>query len=183
MPVKRIVLVTITLLYPLAVYTGLQNFDARHLVLLLILVAGIRIVSLGQSPLNHWFWLPLLTLLGLWTWVLNNPLGLKLYPVLVSASFLVLFLWSLKHPPTMIERIARLQDPDLPARGITYTRQVTKVWSCFFALNGSVALMVTLLGSDAQWALYNGLISYLFMGLLFAGEWLVRQRVMKNAHD
>jgi len=38
------------------------------------------------------------------------------------------------------------------------------------------------------WALYNGLISYGLMGLLFAGEWLVRRRVRaridaKAAHD
>ncbi|MBV1932774.1 MAG: hypothetical protein KUG71_13790 [Porticoccaceae bacterium] len=178
---KRVVLVIITLLYPLAVYMGLQNFDARHLVLLLIVIAGIRMVSLGESPLNHWFWLPLLTLLGVWTWLLNSPLALKLYPVLVSASFLVLFLWSLKSPTSMIERIARLQDPQLPERGVVYTRKVTKVWCCFFGLNGSVALAITLYGTDAQWALYNGLISYLCMGTLFAAEWLVRQRVMKSA--
>ena len=180
---KRTVLVLITLLYPLAVYFGLQSFEARHLVLILILVAGIRMASLGQSPLNHWFWLPLLALLGLWTWLLNSPLALKLYPVLVSASFLILFAWSLKNPPPMIERIARLQEPDLPQRGIQYTRQVTKVWCVFFAINGSIALAVTLFGSDAEWALYNGLISYLCMGTLFAGEWLVRQRVMKGAYD
>ncbi len=179
--IKRLLLVIISLLYPLAVYMGLQNFDARHLVLLLIVIAGVRIVSLGQSPLNHWFWLPLLTLLGLWTWLLNSALALKLYPVLVSASFLVLFLWSLKNPPTMIERIARLQDPELPEQGIVYTRKVTKIWCYFFAFNGSIALTTTLYGTDAQWALYNGLISYLCMGTLFAGEWLVRQRVMGNA--
>ncbi len=178
---KRVVLVIITLLYPLAVYMGLQSFDARHLVLLLIVIAGIRMMSLGESPLNHWFWLPLLTLLGVWTWLLNSPLALKLYPVLVSVSFLGLFLWSLKSPPSMIERIARLQDPQLPERGVIYTRQVTKVWCCFFGLNGSVALAITLYGTDAQWALYNGLVAYLCMGTLFAAEWLVRQRVMRNA--
>ena len=170
-------------MYPLAVYFGLQSFDARYLVLLLIVIAGVRVATLGESPLNHWFWLPLLAFLGAWTWLLDSPLALKLYPVLVSASFLILFAWSLKSPPTIIERIARLQDPDLPQRGVRYTRQVTKIWCGFFALNGCIALAVTLFGSDADWALYNGLISYLCMGALFAGEWLVRQRVMKDVHD
>ena len=180
---KRIVLVIITLLYPLAVYFGLQRFDPRHLVLLLIGIAIVRISTLEKSPLNHWFWIPLLTLLGVSTWWFNTPLGLKIYPVLVSASFLVLFLWSLKSPPSMIERIARLQDPDLPDKGVLYTRQVTKVWCGFFALNGLTALLITLLGSDSLWALYNGLISYLLMGMLFAGEWLVRQQVMKTVDE
>ncbi|MWT62322.1 DNA gyrase subunit B, partial [Escherichia coli] len=30
------------------------------------------------------------------------------------------------------------------------------------------------------WTLWNGMIAYLLMGTLMAGEWLVRQRVMKN---
>ena len=29
------------------------------------------------------------------------------------------------------------------------------------------------------WALYTGLISYGLIGLLFAGEWLIRQRVRR----
>jgi uncharacterized membrane protein len=31
------------------------------------------------------------------------------------------------------------------------------------------------LASRAAWALYNGLLSYLAMGALFAGEWLYRR--------
>jgi len=30
------------------------------------------------------------------------------------------------------------------------------------------------------WTLYTGLIAYGLMGLLFAGEWLVRQRVRRH---
>ncbi|WP_223486976.1 hypothetical protein [Stenotrophomonas indicatrix] len=31
------------------------------------------------------------------------------------------------------------------------------------------------------WMLYNGMLAYVMMGLLFGGEWLVRRRV-KAAH-
>jgi uncharacterized membrane protein len=34
-----------------------------------------------------------------------------------------------------------------------------------------------LLASAAAWALYNGLLSYVAMGVLTGGEWLVRRRV------
>jgi uncharacterized membrane protein len=38
--------------------------------------------------------------------------------------------------------------------------------------------------SDKAWALYNGLISYLMIGLLLAGEYLVRLHVQrKHAHE
>ena len=108
---------------------------------------------------------------------LNDALPIKLYPVAVNALMLALFGLSLRHPPSMIERFARLQEPDLPTHAIAYTRRVTQVWCGFFVINGTLALLTALYASTDVWALYNGLIAYLLMGALFAGEWLVRQRV------
>ncbi|NHO64906.1 hypothetical protein G8770_05050 [Aestuariicella hydrocarbonica] len=176
----RIVLGCMTLLYPLAVYFGLQAFDARSLVILLVALAGIRLLTLDRSPLNHWLWLPAIALLGLWSWATNSAVGLKFYPVMINASLLLLFLWSLKFPPSMIERFARISDPQLSDQGIRYTRRVTQVWCVFFLLNGLCALLTTLFGSTEVWALYNGLIAYIAMGALFAGEWLVRQSILKS---
>lgn len=174
----RIFAVAITVVYPIVVYFGLQRFDARYLVLLLVVVAGARLLMQGRgSTLNRWFWLPMLGLLIGWTWVSGSSLGLKLYPVLMSASLFIVFCWSLRYPPTAIERLARLQEPDLPDSGVRYTRNVTKVWCVFFVVNGGIALWTVMFGTDQQWALYNGIISYLLMGLLFAVEWLVRQGV------
>ena len=99
------------------------------------------------------------------------------YPVLVSGSLLALFGWSLWQPMTLVERIARLQEPDLPPAAIRYTRQVTRIWCGFFIFNGIIASATIWHGDLALWSLYNGLLSYLLMGTLMAGEWLVRQRV------
>ena len=73
--------------------------------------------------------------------------------MLVNASLLVLFAASLLHPPSLIERLARLQQPDLPAAAVAYTRRVTQVWCGFFVLNGSIAAYTALYASAAQWAL------------------------------
>jgi len=70
-----------------------------------------------------------------------------------------------------------MTEPDLPPAAVRYTRQVTRVWVAFFAFNASVATGLALLAPLSWWTLYTGLIAYLLMGLLFAGEWLVRQRV------
>jgi uncharacterized membrane protein len=51
---------------------------------------------------------------------------------------------------------------------------VTQVWCWFFSVNGAIALATALWASPAIWTLYNGLIAYLVMGLLFAGEYVVR---------
>jgi uncharacterized membrane protein len=107
----------------------------------------------------------------------DQALPLKLYPVLVNAVLLAVFGASLLHPPTAIERLARLAEPELPPSAVRYTRRVTQVWCGFFVLNGSIAAATALWASDALWTLYNGLIAYLLIGLLFAGEWLVRRRV------
>ena len=93
---------------------------------------------------------------------------------MVNAALLGVFAYSLISPPSMVERFARLREPELPASAIGYTQRVTQVWCIFFAANGVIALITALWASSATWTLYNGLIAYLIMGLLFAGEYLVR---------
>ena len=104
----------------------------------------------------------------------------KLYPVWVNVVMLAVFGYSLFHPPSVVERLARLQEPDLPASGVAYTRQVTKVWCVFFVLNGAAAAFTALYCTDAVWALYNGLIAYVLMGCLMGIEWCVRQQVRRR---
>ena len=167
-----------TLLYPLAIYFGLARFEPRSLALLLL---GLAVLRLWVTRERVWVAaaagagvLVALTMIG------NHKLPLKLYPVVVNAVMLSLFALSLRYPPTVIERLARLQHPQLPPSGVAYTRRVTQVWCGFFVFNGSLALITALYASDATWALYNGLLAYLLMGLLFAGEWLLRPR---HEHD
>ena len=185
--VLRVALIFVTLLYPLGVFFGLRYFDPRTLVLLLILVAGIRWFSIEQSPLNHsplnhWLWLPLLALLSVWTWVAQTDIGLKIYPVFVNLSLLALFAWSLAHPPSMVEKFARIKHADLPTQAIPYTKRVTQIWCGFFVFNATISALTCLWASDAVWALYNGLIAYLLMAALYAVEWFIRQRVMGTDH-
>lgn len=173
-----IVMVVLSVCYPPAVYLGLQYFSAKYLALLLLTLGVAR--SLTNGALNsssRWIMVGLLALLSGWTWFAESDVALKLYPVLISLNLLVLFGWSLWHPPTIVEKLARLQDSNLPPSGIAYTRKVTKVWCGFFLVNGSIALATVLYGNDQLWTLYNGLISYLLMGTLMAGEFLVRRRV------
>jgi uncharacterized membrane protein len=108
-------------------------------------------------------------------WRSNDPVWVLLYPVFMNALMFALFAASLLRPPSAIERLARLRHPDLPPEGVLYTRRVTQVWCGFFIANGSVAAWTAFAASKEIWMLYNGLISYLLMGVLFAGEWLFRR--------
>ena len=95
----------------------------------------------------------------------------------MNLTMLLAFGLTLLRPPSMIERFARIAEPDLDSHGVQYTRRVTWVWMGFFVLNGSVALWTALHGSLMLWGLYNGAVSYVLAGTLFLGEYIVRKIV------
>lgn len=171
----------LSLAYPLLVYWGLGRFEPRWMAVPLVGMAVVRAVATRERV---WLVTAAGALVLAGTSMLgNHALPLKLYPVLVNTMLLAVFATSLVYPPSVIERLARLREPELPPSGVAYTRRVTQVWCGFFVVNGSIALGTALWASDATWALYNGLIAYGLMGVLFAGEWLVRRRVRaSHAH-
>ncbi len=173
--IRSLTYVVLSLMYPLAVYLLLGRFEPYGLALLLCVLALLR-AGVRRDP--FWLWVALATAaLAAWAALANAALPLKLYPVLVNVGLLLAFGISLRHGPPLVERMARLREPDLPPIAVRYTRRVTEVWCGFFVFNGGMALVTALWTSERIWALYNGLLSYVLIGVLFAGEWLVRQRV------
>lgn len=177
----QVSLVVLTLAYPVAVYFGISAWGISNLASLLIVIGALHLYRAIQGKRSSWLWAGSCLLLACWSWIQDSSIGLKFYPVAISIGMLCVFGWSLINPPSAIERIARLQEPDLNHQGIIYTRKVTQVWCVFFIFNASAAGATIWWGSDQLWALYNGLISYLLMGLLFVAEWLVRQRVRRRS--
>lgn len=165
----------LTMAYPLVIYFGLRHFSPRVMALALVALALLRA---GTSRQAGWRAMALLAgALAVVVLLSDHALPLKLYPVLVNVAMLGVFAWSLRHPPTLVERLARLREPDLPPEGVAYTRRVTQAWCVFFVCNGAIAAATAFAASDRVWALYNGAIAYGLIGAMFAGEWLVRQRV------
>jgi uncharacterized membrane protein len=164
------------LLYPFAVYFGIEHLSPRLFATLLGALWLARALTSARRPGNRLLAAAALAFCAL-LWLLDSPALLRWYPVLINLILLGLFGLSLKFGPPVIERLARLTDPQLPPSGVRYTRQVTWVWAAFFLFNATLATALTLWAPLSWWTLYNGLIAYLLMGLLFAGEWCVRQRV------
>lgn len=162
-------------LYPLLVYSLLGRLHAGWLAGLLIIVASLRLI--WQRNAMGWVMWAAALLIVVATAIQQNGQALRYYPVAMNLAMLILFAGSLRFPPSIVERLARLTEPELPEAAVAYTRTVTQVWCLFFVLNGSLALVTAVWASDALWALYNGLIAYLLMGVLGAAEWCVRQRV------
>jgi uncharacterized membrane protein len=175
-----VLFVALSLAYPLAVYALLGHFEPRWLAPLPCLLALLRAFATRERV---WLWIVACTgALGIWAFFSNAATPLKLYPVLVNGGLLLLFALSLRFGPPVVERLARLREPQLPPAAVVYTRRVTQVWCGFFVFNGGMALATALWASERVWALYNGLFSYVLIGALFAGEWLLRQRVRARAH-
>ena len=87
---------------------------------------------------------------------------------------LLSFARTLVVPPSMGERLARCRRPELSADDVAYCRQVTRVWCVFFVANGAFSAWLAARGALETWTVYNGLVSYVLVGLLFVGEMVYR---------
>jgi uncharacterized membrane protein len=175
-----VLLVAAGVAYPVGVWLALGHVGPRWIALGLAGLALAR-AALAREP----FWLGVAGVaaaLALAAWWSGGWLPLKLYPVLVNLAFLAVFAASLRRGrPSAIERLARLREPALPPAAVAYTRRVTQVWCGFFGVNALLSAATALWADAATWALYNGLLAYVAMGLLMGGEWLVRRRVRARA--
>lgn len=183
---SRIIFGAAFIAYPVLIYLGLAYLDARSVAVFLVLLAMARVVFARRSGGRDAFTPQLVFALaavagiGFLAILSNSPDYLLFYPACMNGLMLVLFSVSLLRPPTVVERLARVQNPDLPDAAIGYTRKVTVVWCVFFVLNGSAALYTALNTSLEVWTIYNGSIAYALMGVLFVGEYLVRRRVQNR---
>ncbi|AHF90658.1 DNA gyrase subunit B [Opitutaceae bacterium TAV5] len=172
------------ILYPVAVYAGLNAWGVGTLAPLLLAMFVLRLLrSRPKAPV----FFPVAALLALaggllalLSWTLKQSGWLLWYPVAASLVLLGLFGWTLLRPPSFAERVARLADPVLPPAAVVYTRNVTRIWCVFFFVNALVALGTCLSGDLRLWTLYNGAISYALVGLLAGCEWLVRRKLRRR---
>lgn len=173
----KVVVIVLSVAYPFMVYWGLQHYHASKLLPLLLLLLALRWV-VGSKASERMVLMAVLASVIIIAFTWGHQLGLKFYPVMVNLGFLVLFVASLISPPSFVERLARIRQPNLSPEGIAYTLKVTWMWSLFFCVNGSIAAITALWASNEVWALYNGFIAYVLIGILAGGEWIVRRRVI-----
>ena len=175
-----VLIAALTVAYPFLVWFSLDYFQPRVLALILAGLFLSRFLLRGShAPVRGMMGLmvPACVLFLLAVALINQTEWLLIYPVFVSLSFFTVFVLSLLYPPPVVERLARLEDPDLPPKGVAYTRKVTQVWSLFFLCNAAVSLFTVWYGDRWLWSFYNGCVFYLVMGLVMAVEMAVRRKV------
>lgn len=125
---------------------------------------------------------------GIICFVTNRSIFLKLYSVVINAVLLSVFGSTLFFKPNLCFRLATLTDKSIVGSSyenevLEYCKKVTIIWCCFFIINGSIAAFTALYNfgdeslNNRIWSVYNGGISYILMGLIFAVEFVVRRIV------
>ncbi|WP_111858833.1 septation protein IspZ [Acinetobacter sp. CFCC 10889] len=168
------IVVILMVAYPFLVGWGLSQGQFVWVSAILIGLGIIRLFSKGNQLLLPLTWFAILC--GGLSLLLKDHAWLKMYPVFMSVGAGIIFASTLIKPPSMIERFARLVEPDLPESGVIWTRKVTIVWCIFFVCNAAIALYTVLFVPMKIWVIYNGFISYILMGILFLGEFILRKR-------
>jgi len=175
----KVMVIILLLLYPVFIYYGLNYFSPSQLGLCLLALFAVRIVFIRKRDKSARIQVVFTVLIGgslaLLTWVFDSVEYLKWYPVGLNMVFFFIFTASIIFPPSVIEQIARAHRNNLPPSGVIYTRNVTIIWSVFFIVNALISSATVFYGSLAVWTLYNGLISYIIMGLIFVFEITVRK--------
>ena len=169
-------------LYPFIVYMLLGKVPASLFVLLGFGLILCRITVIRNSPLAGQL-LPSLIIMAIsiaGLSLMEGEIAAKLYPIVVGLGMALAFGRSLWSPSPLIQTFASFTTPSPSVAARAYMRKVTWVWTVFLLINASLSLITLLYGDIVLWTLYNGLLSYILMGLLFAGEWIIRQRVMRN---
>jgi uncharacterized membrane protein len=168
----------IGLAYPFLIYAALGRVPAGALVLVALALIGARlgmtrgIVARSLAPTMF----AVLVVTAALAFV-EATLAALAYPVLMSLGMAAAFGLSLRGGPTLVEIFSSLTHPDPTPAAKAYMRKVTLVWCVFLLGNAAVSALTVASGDMVLWTLYNGLISYVLMGVLFAGEYLVRRRV------
>lgn len=174
--------------YPLVIYAGLSWLGPREAALLLLaLLAPIVVARLRRLRSERLGTLALLPVITFALVAASAALGASGFmlavPTVTNLLLFAFFAPTLRYGPPMIERFARMTDPDLRPAEVRWCRAWTVVWSSFFVANGAVAALLALYAPLAWWTLHTSLVGYVLMGLLLAGEWIARKLRFRRFGD
>jgi len=184
--VRSVVVLAVFLSYPAVAYVAMSRMDVRgaSLLMLALLFGSTLVRMLGMRGLRGRLLVQaaaVAAILGA-GWCLRDPLFMKMVPALIAASASLNFFLSLRGVP-LVESFARIEKPDLPPAQIAYTRRVTHLWGWALAGLALLGAVAALQGSLRLWLILCFPVSYLCVGLLFAGEYAWRKRRFQEFDD
>jgi uncharacterized membrane protein len=168
--------------YPALVYALQSTLSQGGFVAIAVATIALRVATLHKASALLWRGPLLMAVPALLIVLLVVPdKAAKAYPVAMSLAAAAVFGGTLIAPPSLIEQIARLQEPDLSEEGQAYCRKVTLVWTVWLVLNALIAGLLGWTGQDSAWAIWTGIVAYAVMALLFLGEIAIRRRIRQRS--
>jgi uncharacterized membrane protein len=115
---------------------------------------------------------------------ISSDVGLPLLylpPVIINVGLAVVFGNSLRHGKTpLITRYSVLLRGKLEPAAISYTRNVTYIWTAFFSIMALELVLLAIFAPLNVWSLFANILNYLFALVLFTGEYSFRVRHLKH---
>lgn len=87
-----------------------------------------------------------------------------------------------EHAAALCSRIAVFAHGPLAPHVARYTWQVTLAWTLFFLTVALVSVVLFALSPLTWWSVFANLLSTPLLGVMFAGEALIRRRVLPDEH-
>ncbi len=165
---------TLFLLYPYLVYRGIQ---ASVVWFAPTIIAGFYLYQAFKAPNTRVLFKHLdivfLLILGV---LFYQDLIAKIIPVFIQLNLMNFFGKTLKEGkgPSLIERFAGLDFPDIPPVVSQYCRYLTMMWTAFFAFNIVACIGLALFAPTSWWAIYTGVMIFVLSGILMMGEYIWR---------
>jgi uncharacterized membrane protein len=170
--VRKLITTSFVLLYPYLVYRGMQ---AGWVWLAPAIVATILMAqALHSNHASARYKKMALALLLVFGMIFFQAFTAKLIPTLIQLALMHFFGKTLVKGPTLIERLVRLEFSDIPPEILQYCRQLTWLWTGFFAFNAFMCSALALWGQSGWWAFYTGVMIFALTGLLMVGEYIYR---------
>lgn len=174
-PIFQALLVVSYLLVCHFAITG-KNPELQLLALVLLSIA-IIFRGLVRSSIASWILALFVAGLGLVGYTLDLlRFALYLPPVILPLLLWAVFFRSLMPGRTpLITVIARAVRGSLSDELSRYTRSVTVTWCFLFFVLSMASILLPLVASPQVWSLFANFLNYVFIVLVFVGEFIYRQ--------
>ncbi|MCF7970576.1 MAG: hypothetical protein K9L22_05360 [Methylococcaceae bacterium] len=171
---RSIISSALFLLYPYLVYKGIQEgvvWFAPAMIASVYLLQAIK-AKTARVRFNN---LDIVFLLLLGS-IFYQDLVAKLIPIFIQLSLMNFFGKTLRKGkgPSLVERFASLDFPEIPPVISRYCRHLTILWTGFFAFNVAACIVLALFAPVSWWAFYTGVMIFLLSGVLMVGEYIWR---------
>ncbi|MDD1619477.1 MAG: hypothetical protein LUQ52_08330 [Methylococcaceae bacterium] len=172
--VKSIIATCLFLAYPYLIYRGIES---GMVWLAPAIFSGIYLLqSFAARNVKIRIYKALVSIVLLLGAYYLQTITAKVLPVLIQLMLMYFFGRTLLKGkgPSLIESFVRLEFPEFQPGISEYCRQLTIMWTGFFAFNAIMCVALANWSTHFWWMLYNGVFIYLMIGILMIGEYIYR---------